>query len=284
MQASSALAGRPEPLVIRPSSRWPSFGLRELWRYRELLYFLALRDLKVRYKQTFLGIAWAVLQPILYMVVFTLFFAKVAKLYTPGQAYAPLTLTGSVIWLFFANSVALASNSLVGSAALITKVYFPRLLAAASPVIAAIVDLLLATAVTLAIMAAYGYYPTWRMLMTLPFVGLALTAAIGTGAWLAALNVKYRDVRYVVPFLLQLWMFASAVFYSFTALGADEPWKSIFWLNPMAGAVEGFRWSLLAGVHPSVVNVCFSAAGALVLLVVGVIYFRRTERFFADIV
>jgi lipopolysaccharide transport system permease protein len=284
MQASSAIPGRPEPLVIRPSSRWPSFGLRELWRYRELLYFLALRDLKVRYKQTLLGVAWAVVQPILYMIVFTLFFAKVAKLYTPGQAYAPLTLTGSVIWLFFANSVSLASNSLVGSAALITKVYFPRLLAAASPVIAALVDLLLATAVTLGIIAAYGYYPTWRMVMALPFVGLALTAAIGTGAWLAALNVKYRDVRYVVPFLLQLWMFASAVFYSFTALGVHGPWKSIFWLNPMAGAVEGFRWSLLAGVRPSVVNVLFSAAGALTLLIVGVVHFRRTERFFADIV
>jgi lipopolysaccharide transport system permease protein len=284
MQAPTALAGRPEPLVIRPSSRWPSFGLRELWRYRELLYFLALRDLKVRYKQTALGIAWAVLQPILYMVVFTLFFSKVAKLYSPGQAYAPLTLTGSVIWLFFANSVAVASNSLVGSAALITKVYFPRLLAAASPVVAALVDLVLALAVTLGIMAAYGYYPTWRMVMTLPFVGLALTAAIGTGAWLAALNVKYRDVRYVVPFLLQLWMFASAVFYSFIALGADEPWKTIFWLNPMAGAVEGFRWSLLAGVHPSMLNVASSAAGAFVLLLLGVIYFRRTERFFADIV
>jgi lipopolysaccharide transport system permease protein len=284
MEAASVQAERSEPLVIRPASRWPSIGLAELWRYRELLYFLSLRDLKVRYKQTALGVAWAVLQPIMYMVVFTLFFSKVAHLYTPGQAYAPLTLTGSVIWLFFANSVALASNSLVGSSALITKVYFPRLLAAGSPVISALVDLALATAVALGIVAAYGYYPTWRLFFAIPFVILAAGAAMGVGAWLSALNVKYRDVRYVVPFLLQLWMFASAVFYSFTALNVTEPWKTLFWLNPMAGVVEGFRWALIAGVHPSAYNVALSTLGGFVLLVAGVLYFRRTERYFADIV
>lgn len=284
MEAASVRAERQEPLVIRPASRWPSIGLAELWRYRELLYFLSLRDLKVRYKQTALGVAWAVLQPVMYMVVFTLFFSKVAHLYTPGQAYAALTLTGSVIWLFFANSVTLASNSLVGSSALITKVYFPRLFAAASPVISALVDLALATTVAIGIVAAYGYYPTWRMFFAIPFVILAAGAAGGVGAWLSALNVKYRDVRYVVPFLLQLWMFASAVFYSFTALGVKEPWETVFWLNPMAGVVEGFRWAMLAGVRPSVSNVALSTLGGLVLLVAGVLYFRRTERYFADIV
>jgi lipopolysaccharide transport system permease protein len=273
-----------DAFVIRPSTRWVEIGFSELWRSRELLYFLTVRDLKVRYKQTFLGIVWAVLQPVLYMVVFTLFFSQVTTLYTAGQEYAPLALTGSVIWLFFSNSVTLSAGSLVGSSALITKVYFPRLLQAASPVIAALVDLALSSIVMLGIMAAYGYYPGVRVLVVFPFLALAIATAIGVGAWLAALNVKYRDVRFVIPFLLQLWMFASAVFYSSTALDFDEPWGTLFWANPMAGVVEGWRWGLLGGVHPAFGDVALSAIGGLVVFVVGVVYFRRKEREFADIV
>jgi lipopolysaccharide transport system permease protein len=281
----SAAAGTQAELhVIRPASRWVDLGVRELWRFRELLYFLTVRDLKVRYKQTFLGIVWAVLQPVMYMVVFTLFFGRLAGLSTPGQKYAALTLTGSVIWLFFSNSVTLSSGSLVGSSALITKVYFPRLLSAASPVIAGLVDLALSSIVMLGIMAAYGYYLSWRVVVAIPFLLLAIATAIGVGSWLAALNVKYRDVRFVVPFLLQLWMFASAVFYWFEALHLHQPWRTIYWLNPMAAVVEGWRWSLLGGPHPSFGQVGLGVLGGVAVLVVGIVYFRRREREFADIV
>ncbi len=277
-------AGQPELHVIRPSSRWVDFGVRELWRSRELLYFLTVRDLKVRYKQTLLGVLWAVLQPVMYMVVFTLFFGRLAGLYSPGQKYALLTLTGSVMWLFFANSVTLSSNSLVGASNLITKIYFPRLLSAASPVIAGLVDLALSSLVMLGIMAGYGEYLTWRAIVIPPFLLLAVGSAIGVGAWLAALNVKYRDVRFVVPFLLQLWMFASAVFYVFAALHLGSPWKTIFWLNPMAAAIEGWRWALLGGPHPTYGQVALGTLAGLVMFTAGIVYFRRREREFADIV
>ena len=284
MAATTEATRGSDVVVIRPSTRWVDLGLGELWRARELLYFLTVRDLKVRYKQTFLGIVWAVLQPVMYMVVFTLFFGRLAGLYTPDQPYALLTLTGSVIWLFFANSVTLSSGSLVGSSALITKVYFPRLLQAASPVVAALVDLALSCVVMLAIILAYGEFPGPRVVVVIPFLLLAMATAVGVGAWLAAVNVKYRDVRFVVPFLLQLWMFASAVFYSVQALNLDEPWDTLFWVNPMAGVVEGWRWGLLGGPRPTVAQVALSTIGGLVALVAGVVYFRRKEREFADIV
>jgi lipopolysaccharide transport system permease protein len=189
-----------------------------------------------------------------------------------------------VIWLFFANSVTLSSGSLVGNIGLLTKVYFPRLLAPLSPVIAAVVDLALSTGVLLAVMAAYGYYPAPRIWTAVPFVLLGMATAFGVGAWLAALNVKYRDVRFVVPFLLQLWLFASAVFYTFDGLNLDEPWATIFWLNPMAGVVEGFRWSMLGGIPPTFAHVAISAASGGVVLLAGLFYFRKMERVFADIV
>jgi len=270
--------------VIRPPARWTGFGLAQMWRFRELLYFFAWRDVKVRYKQTFLGVTWAVLQPVMYMVVFTLFFGKLAGLYTAGQSYAVLTLTGSVIWLFFANSVTLGANSLVGNSALITKVYFPRLLSPAASVAAGLVDLGLSMVVMFAIMAGYGYYPTGRIVVLVPFLVLGIATAFGVSAWLSALNVKYRDVRFVIPFLLQLWLFASAVFYSFQALSLPDPWKTIFWLNPMAGVVSGFRWSLIGGPRPSYLQVVLSTAGGIAFLVAGLVYFRRTERHFADII
>jgi homopolymeric O-antigen transport system permease protein len=285
MAATTSLApARPEPHVIRPAPRRPTFGLRELWRHRELIYFFAWRELKVRYKQTFLGVTWAVLQPLLYMVVFTLFFGKFVGLYSVGP-YALLALSGSVIWLFFANSVTLASGSLVGNAALLTKVWFPRLIAPIAPVLAALVDLALSTGVLLLVMAAYGEFPALgRAWTVVPFVLLGMGTAVGVGAWLAALNVKYRDVRFVVPFLLQLWLFASAVFYTFDGLALDEPWATLFWLNPMAGVVEGFRWAMLGGVPPEATEVALSTCSGGLILLLGVLYFRRMERLFADIV
>jgi lipopolysaccharide transport system permease protein len=281
---ASVAVDRAEPRVIRPPSRWPGIGFRELWRYRELLYFFAWRELKVRYKQTFLGVAWAVLQPVLFMIVFTVLFGRILKIFAVGP-YPLIALSGAVIWLFFANSVTIASGTLVGNAPLLTKVYFPRLLAPLAPVIAALVDLALGFAVLLAVMAGYGEFPApHRVWTVIPFVLLAMGTAAGVGAWLSAVNVKYRDVRFVVPFLLQAWMFISAVFYSFLTLGL-EGWKAtVFWLNPMAGAVEGFRWALLGGVRPVATQFVLSGCVGLALLVGGVVYFRRMERQFADIV
>jgi lipopolysaccharide transport system permease protein len=218
------------------------------------------------------------------MLVFTLFFGKFVGLYSVGP-YQLLALSGSVIWLFFANSVTLASGSLVGNAALLTKVYFPRLLAPLAPVLAAVVDLAFSLGVLLVVMAGYGEFPALQRAWTaIPFLLLAMGTAAGVGAWLAALNVKYRDVRFVVPFLLQLWLFASAVFYTFDGLNLDEPWATVFWLNPMAGAVEGFRWALLGGVRPEFEHLVISGASGLVVLLLGLLYFRRMERLVADIV
>jgi lipopolysaccharide transport system permease protein len=277
-------APRPEPRLVRPPSPWPTLGLHELWRFHELLFFLAWRELKVRYKQTLLGVAWAALQPLAYMVVFTLLFSKVFKIFVVGP-YPLLALSGSVIWLFFANSVTIAAGSLVGNAALLTKVYFPRLLSPLAPILAALVDLAVAFVVLLGVMAAYGTYPAPSRVWTIvPFVLLAMGTAFGVGAWLSALNVKYRDVRFVVPLLLQLWMFVSAVFYSFQSLGLEEPLETIFWLNPMAGAVEGFRWALLGGIRPSFEEFAISSGAGLAVLTFGLLYFRRKERQFADIV
>jgi homopolymeric O-antigen transport system permease protein len=273
-----------ESHVIKPAARRPTLGLRELWRHRELLYFFAWRELKVRYKQTLLGVFWAVLQPLMYMVVFTLFFGKFLDVYRVGP-YQLLALSGSVIWLFFANSVTLAAGSLTGNASLLTKVYFPRLLAPLAPIFAALVDLALATGVLIVVMAGYGMFPApHRAWTALPCIALVMITAAGIGAWLSALNVKYRDIRFVVPFLLQIWLFASAVFISFEALNLDEPWSTLFWLNPIAGAVEGFRWALLGGIRPDLVHLAISGVSGLVIFALGLVYFKRMERVFADIV
>ena len=260
------------------------FGLRELWRFRELLVFLAWRDLKVRYKQTLLGVVWAVLQPLLYTFVATLIFKRLLDVYSVGP-YELLALSGFVFWLPFANAVTLASNSLVGNASLVTKIYFPRLLAPLGTIVATGVDLVLSTGLLVVVMAAYGYFPDpARVWVAIPAVLVAAATAIGVGSWLAALNVKYRDIRFVVPFVLQLWLFGSSVFITFDALNLSEPWATIYWLNPMAGAVEAFRWSMLGGVRPEVAHLAISGCMSLVLFVAGVIFFRRKEREFADIV
>lgn len=260
------------------------FGLRELWRFRELLVFLAWRDLKVRYKQTLLGVVWAVLQPLLYTLVATLLFKRLLNVYSVGP-YELLALSGFVFWLPFANAVTLSSNSLVGNASLVTKIYFPRLLAPLGTIAASIVDLALSTGVLLLFMAGYGYFPDpQRVWVAIPAVLVAAATAVGVGSWLAALNVKYRDIRFVVPFFLQLWLFGSSVFFTFAGLNLGEPWRTIYWLNPMAGAVEAFRWSMLGGVRPGVAYLAISGCMSLVILVAGVVFFRRKEREFADIV
>jgi lipopolysaccharide transport system permease protein len=268
--------------IIEPSRGWVSLKLPEIWSYRELMYFLVWRDIKVRYKQTVLGAAWAVIQPLLTMVVFSLFFGKLAKVPSDGIPYPLFSFTALVPWTFFATGLTMSSNSLVGSANLVQKVYFPRLIIPLATVLSGLVDFLNAMVVLFAMMWFYGVAPTWNALWLPAFVLLGFVTALGVGLWLSAMNVKYRDVRFVVPFLAQLWMYATPVAYPSSLL--HEPWRTVFGLNPMAGVVEGFRWALL-GVHTQPGPMLMvSSLAAVAILVSGAYYFRRMERTFADIV
>lgn len=253
----------------------------ELWDYRELLVFLTWRDIKVRYKQTFLGAAWAIIQPVMMMLVFTLFFGKLGKIPSDGVPYALFSLAALVPWNLFANGLTQSSDSVVGNAALIKKVYFPRLVVPFSRVAAGLVDFGLSVVVLFLLMAWMGVSPTWNVIW-LPLLSLlAVIAALGTGLWLSALNVQFRDVRYVVPFMTQIWMFASPIAYPSTLL--PESWRAVYSLNPMVGVVEGFRWALLGSPPPGAI-LFVSSAMALVVLVSGIFYFRRMEQTFADVV
>ena len=267
---------------IEPSRGWVSLKLRELWEYRELLYFLTWRDIKVRYKQTVLGAAWAILQPFMTMVVFSLFFGRLARIPSDGLPYPIFSLAGLVPWQFFAYGLNQSSNSLVGSANLIKKVYFPRLTIPLSSVLAGAVDFALAFALLVAMMLFYGVRPGWQALWLPAFFLLAFVTALGVGLWLSALNVEYRDVRYLVPFLVQFWMYATPIAYPSSLL--PEPWRTLYGLNPMAGVVEGFRWALLGAQTRPGPLIAASALAALVVLVTGAFYFRRMEKTFADVV
>ena len=269
-------------LRIAPSRGWVSLKLSELWEYRELLYFLVWRDIKVRYKQTALGASWAIIQPFMTMVVFSLFFGHLAKMPSDGLPYPIFTFAALVPWTFFANGLSQSSNSLVGSSNLITKVYFPRLIVPLASVFSGIVDFLIAFAVLLVIMLYYGLVPTLNILWLPLFVLLSLVTSLGVGLWLSALNVKYRDVRYIVPFVTQFWLFATPIAYPSSLL--HEPWRTIYGLNPMVGVVEGFRWALLRTSTVPGPIVAVSASAAVLILVTGAFYFRRMEKTFADIV
>jgi lipopolysaccharide transport system permease protein len=292
MSASArTLAERSEPpsepvplpvTVIRPARGWISLNLRELWQYRELLYFLVWRDVKVRYKQTILGAAWAILQPIATMVVFTLFFGRLAGVPSDGVPYPLFSLAALVPWSFFSTGLVQSSNSLVGSQQLITKVYFPRLAIPIASVLAGVVDFALAFLVLLGVMAVYGTAPGPRVAWIVPLLLLAFATALGVGLWLAALHVRYRDVRYVMPFLVQLWLLATPIAYPSSLLA--EPWRTLYGINPMVGVVEGFRWALLGTSTPPGPAVAVSSLVAVALLVGGIVYFRRTERTFADVI
>ncbi len=266
---------------IRPSRGWVSLKLRDLWEYRELLYFLVWRDVKVRYKQTALGATWAIIQPFMTMVVFSIFFGRLANIPSDGIPYPIFSFAALVPWTFFANGLANASNSLVGSANLLKKVYFPRLVIPLAAVAAGIVDFVLAFVVLVGMMFFYGIVPTWNVIWLPFFVLLALVTALGVGLWLAALNVEYRDIRYVVPFLTQFWLFATPIAYPSSLL--PEPWRTLYGLNPMVGVVEGFRWALLGTQTAPGVMVLISALAAILILVSGAFYFRRMEKSFADV-
>jgi len=269
-------------LRIEPRRSWASPRFRELWDYRELLYFFVWRDVKVRYKQTALGAAWALLQPFFSMVVFTIFLGRLAKLPSDGIPYPIFTYTALVPWMFFSNGVGFSSNCLVGSANMLKKVYFPRLILPAATVLAGLVDLAISMLLLLVLMLYYGVAPRTSMVWLPVFVLLALTVSLGCGLWLAALNVYYRDVRYAVPFLMQIWLFATPVVYPSSLI--REPWRTLYGLNPMTGVVEGFRWAALGIGKPQVPMTLVSAAAAGLMLLGGMLYFRHRERSFADVV
>ena len=267
---------------IAPSRGWAALKLSELWEYRELLYFLAWREIKVRYKQTALGVAWAVLQPLLAMLIFSLFFGRLARIPSDGLPYPLFAFVGLVPWTFFANALTQASNSLVTSSHLISKVYFPRLALPISSVLAALLDLLIGIAVLVLFMAYYGVSPSSKIAWLPLFALLGAVTALGMGLWLSALNVEYRDFKYTVPFLTQLWLFATPIAYPSSLV--PEGWRTLYALNPMVGVVEGFRWALLDAPSDLSLMVAVSGTTAAIFLLFGAYYFRRMERCFADVI
>jgi lipopolysaccharide transport system permease protein len=280
--AGAAPHGSDAVTVIEPAAGWPTLGLGELWVFRELLYFLTWRDIKVRYKQTALGASWAIIQPLFTMVVFSLFFGRLAGVPSDGVPYPLFSFAALVPWTFFANGLTQSANSVVQSQQLVTKIYFPRLAIPIATVLSGAIDFVIAFVVLLGLMAYYRVAPTVHALLTVPLVLLAFVASLGVGLWLAALNVQYRDVRYAVPFLTQLWLFATPIAYPSSLL--SEPWRTLYGINPMVGVVEGYRWALLgSGAAPGRM-VLVSCVAALAVLVGGILYFRRMERTFADVI
>jgi lipopolysaccharide transport system permease protein len=269
-------------LFIRPTKGFLRLNLREIWDYRELLYFLVWRDVKVRYKQTALGAAWAVLQPVMTMVVFSVFFGRLAKVPSDGVPYPVFAFTALLPWQLFAYALAESSNSLVSSQNLITKVYFPRLVVPIASVLAGLVDFAIAFVVLLGMLFYYGIVPTRAVVLLPVLVLFAVVTALSVGIWLSTLNVKFRDVRYTIPFLTQLWMFVTPVAYPSSLI--PKQWRAFYGLNPMAGVVEGFRWALLGKAGNPGPLLWVSVAAVILLLVGGLFYFRRTEATFADVV
>lgn len=269
-------------VLIQPTRGWGGVRFRELWEHRELLYFLVWRNIRVRYKQTVLGAAWAILQPLLMMVVFTVFFGRLGKIPSDGLPYPLFSFAALVPWNFFSNALTQSTSSVVDSANLVRKIYFPRLLVPVAAVISGLVDFGLAFFVLIGFLFAYGI-PLRVTFLCLPaFVFLALVAALGVGLWLSAMNVQFRDVKHLVPFLTQLWLFATPVAYPSSLL--PGPWRTLYGINPMVGVVEGFRWALLDVQTLPGRMLILSALVAVGLLVSGTYYFRRMERGFADVV
>lgn len=267
---------------IKASSGWVSINWQELWHYRELLYFLTWRDIKVRYKQTVLGAAWAIIQPLFTMVVFSVIFGQLAGLDSDGVPYPIFNYAALVPWTFFANGLRHTSDSLVDQAGLIKKVYFPRLLLPIAPLLSGMVDMALAFSVLLIMLLFYGMMPTHNIIWLSFFLLLAFITALGVGLWFAAINVKYRDVRFTIPFLTQFWLFATPIAYSSNLI--PEQWRVLYGLNPMVGVVEGFRWALVGTNTPSFPMLALSAMAAVLILVGGLYYFRRMEKTFADVI
>jgi lipopolysaccharide transport system permease protein len=268
--------------LIHPSRGWISLKLSELWEYRELLYFLTWRDIKVRYKQTAIGAAWAIIQPFFAMVVFSIFFGHLAKIPSDGMPYPIFTYCALLPWQLFSHALNESSNSLVSNQGLITKVYFPRLIIPIAPVLAGLVDFGIAFLVLIGMMLFYGIMPTFAVLTIPLFLILAIATALSVGLWLSALNVEYRDVRYTIPFLTQFWLFATPVAYPSSLV--PESWRALYGLNPMAGVVEGFRWALLGKPEGPGILLAVSVIVVIALLIGGLYYSQRMEKTFADVV
>jgi lipopolysaccharide transport system permease protein len=285
--ASMAKSSRVKPqssttvIRIEPSRGWASLKLRELWEYRELLYLLAWRDIKIRYKQTVLGAAWAVIQPFFSMVVFSLFFGHLAKMSSDGVPYPIFSYTALVPWTFFANGLNQASSRLVSNGNLIKKVYFPRLLIPLAAVLSGVVDFILAFSVLLGMMLYFGIVPTSNAFWLPLFLLLALVTALGVGLWLSAMNAQFRDVQYILPFLTQFWFFSTPIAYSSSLV--PEVWRPLYGLNPMVGVIEGFRWALLGTATAPGAMIIASTLTAVLLLITGAFYYRRLEKTFADV-
>lgn len=269
-------------IVIEPSRGWLRLNLAELLQHRELVFFLAWRDVKVRYKQTVLGGLWAILQPIVTMLVFSIFFGRLAKVPSDGVPYPIFSYTALVPWTLFATGLTQASNSLVAGANLLRKIYFPRLVMPIASVMVGVIDFVLAFVVLLGLMVWYGFVPTSAALWIPVLVLLTITTSLGAGLWLAALNVRFRDVRYVIPFLVEIWLLATPIAYPSSLL--SESWRTLYAVNPMVGVVEGFRWALLGTDTAPGAMMLVSSSAAVLLLMSGVVVFRRLERNLADVV
>lgn len=267
---------------IQPSRGWIALRLGEIWNYRELITIFVWRDLKVRYRQTIIGVMWAIFQPLLTMVIFSVFFGRLAQIPSDEIPYPIFSYAALVPWTFFANSINLASNSLVNNADMIKKIYFPRLTMPLAAVFAGLVDFILAFVILIGMILFYGFIPTINILWFPLFVLLAMITSLGVSLWLSAMNVQFRDVRYMIPFITQAWLFATPVAYPSSLL--SEPWRTLYGLNPMVGVVEGFRWALLGTDTAPGFMIIVSFFVAVLLLVSGLYYFRRMERKFADVI
>jgi lipopolysaccharide transport system permease protein len=270
------------PVVIQPSNGLFHIDLGALWQYQELLYFLVWREVKVRYKQTALGIAWAILQPLITMVIFTVVFGTFVNIPSDGLPYPIFAYTALLPWTYFAEAMARSSVSLVSDANLIRKVYFPRLIMPLAAVVSPAVDFALSFILLIGMMAWFGIAPTWGVLALPFFLLLALITVLAVSLWLSALNVRYRDIRHAIPFLIQVWMYASPVAYSASLV--PERWRLLYGLNPMAGVIEGFRWGLLGKESPNLAVITASAVAVIALVIGGLIFFKRMERTFADVI
>jgi homopolymeric O-antigen transport system permease protein len=282
MPASTLLHTRPPTVVIQPRKGLLDLDLQAVWQYRELLYFLVWRDVKVRYKQTALGAAWAILQPLMTMVVFTVVFGKLAKLDSDGLPYPVFAYAGLLPWFYFSQAISHSGVSLVHSANLISKLYFPRLIVPMAATLSPLVDFAVSFVVLLGLMGWFGILPTWGVLALPLFLLLALSTSLAVSLFLSALHVQYRDIQYTIPFLVQFWMYASPVAYSVNLI--PQQWRLLYSLNPVVSVIEGFRWALLGKARPDLWAMAASAAVVLLLLGAGIIYFRRMERTFADVV
>jgi lipopolysaccharide transport system permease protein len=269
-------------IIIQPGSGLFHLELKAIWHYRELLYFLIWRDVKVRYKQTAIGAGWAIFQPLMMMIIFTVVFGNFAKIPSDGLPYPIFAYAALLPWTYFAQAISRSGISLVGNAHLISKVYFPRIIIPFSAAVAPLVDLAIAFVLLLAMMAWFGIAPTWGVLALPVFLLLALVTALAVGLWLTALNVRYRDVGYTIPFVVQIWMYASPVAYPVSVV--PEKWRLLYSLNPMAGVIEGFRWALLGKGNPDFGVMTAGAVVVIALLLGGIVYFRQMERTFADVV